>query len=78
MFTIRQGNYAQALEHYQRSLKIREEIGDKRGIANTLDNIGNVHHSQGNYAQALEHYQRSLKIKEEIGDKQGIARHARG
>ena len=30
-----QGNYAQALEHFQRSLEIVEEVGDKQGIAET-------------------------------------------
>lgn len=68
-----QGNYIQALEHYQRSQRIREEEGNKRGIGEALANIGNVHSSQGNYLQALDHYQKSLRIREGIGDKEGIA-----
>ena len=65
-----QGNYRQALEYYQKSLKIKEEIGSKQSIAVTLSNIGNVHMSKGDYAVALE-FIRSLKLSRE--DKRGIA-----
>ena len=62
-----------ALQYYHKSLKIREEIGDKSGIANSLNNIGNIHYNQGNIALALEFYYKSLKILEEIGHKLGMA-----
>ena len=62
-----------ALEYYQRSLKIAEEIGDKTGMASTIGNIGIIFYYQGDYPKALEYYQRSLKITEEIGDKTGMA-----
>jgi adenylate cyclase len=66
-------NYPKALDYYQRSLKIYEEIGDKKGIANSLNNIGMIYKAQSKYPKALNYYQRSLKIAEEIGDKKGIA-----
>ena len=67
-------DYPKALDYLQRSLKILEDMGDKRGIAGSLGNIGIIYDNQGNYSKALEYYQRSLKIKEEIGDKKrGIA-----
>jgi hypothetical protein len=37
-FRIR-GNYAKAIEYFARSLKIKEELGNKKGIANTFNNI---------------------------------------
>lgn len=66
-------NYPQAVNYYERSLKIREEIGDKKGIAASLFNIGNIYLRQSNFPQALEYNQRSLIIEEEIGNKEGIA-----
>lgn len=66
-------NYSEALNYYQKSLKIKEEIGDKNGISKTISNIGNIYQDQGNYSKALEYYLRSLKIKEEIGDIEGNA-----
>ncbi|MCP4136877.1 MAG: tetratricopeptide repeat protein, partial [bacterium] len=56
-----------------KSLKIKEERGDRSGIANTLGNIGNIYYRQGNYPQALEYNQKALKIYEEIGYKKRIA-----
>jgi len=69
-----QDDYLKALDYYERSLKISEEIRDKIGTANTLSNIGNMYNDkEGNYPKALEYYQRSLKIREELGNKKGIA-----
>jgi len=76
-----------ALEYYHKSLKIREEIGDKQGVANSLINIGMIYQKQGDakvtfykpdalrasITIAFEFFHKSLKIMEEIGDKQGIA-----
>ncbi|MGD0278498.1 MAG: tetratricopeptide repeat protein [Smithella sp.] len=68
-----QGDLSGALENINASLKIREEIDDKIGIAISLNNIGSVYHIQGNFLEALEKHNASLKIREEIGDKIGIA-----
>ena len=59
--------------YYQKSFKITEELGDKRGISSCYNNIGNVYKSQGDYPKALEYYHKSLKIDEELGDKSGIS-----
>ncbi len=63
----------EALEYYQKSLKIIEEFKDKKGIAYSFINIGVVYKKLNNYDDALEYYQKSLKILEEIKDKKGIA-----
>ena len=36
------GNYDKALEYYEKSLKISEEIGDKKGMGSSYNNIGNI------------------------------------
>ena len=66
-------NYLEAVNYYQRSLKIREEIGDKKGISASLYNIGNIYIRQGNYVQALDYHHRSLKIEQEIDNIEGVA-----
>jgi tetratricopeptide (TPR) repeat protein len=68
-----QGDYAKAIEYCIASLKIKEEIGDKSGIAATLNKIGLIYYYQGDYAKAKDFQTKSLKIKEEIGDEIGIA-----
>lgn len=61
-----QSDYAQALEHYSRSLKIKEEIGDKRGIAYTLARIGNAHYLQGNHSLARAEFTNAIAAVEEL------------
>src|SRR5690606_33517650 len=63
----------EALQNYFASLKIKEELGNKRGIAGSYHNIGVVYQEQGKYQEALENYYAALKIVEEIGEKWGIA-----
>ncbi|HHZ65005.1 MAG TPA: tetratricopeptide repeat protein, partial [Flavobacteriales bacterium] len=58
----------QALEHFDKSLKIREEIGDKKGMAISLGNIGNIYDDQGNYEKALVYCTKALSIAQEIGN----------
>ncbi len=68
-----QGDIPKGLEYYHKSLKIKEEIGNKKGIATSLNNIGYIYMNQGDIPKALEYWHKSLKIREEIGDKEGIA-----
>jgi len=67
------GNIPLALAYYQKSLKIKKEIGDKKGMAYSYNNIGAIHRDQGNIPLALAYYQKSLKIKKEVEDKKGMA-----
>jgi CHAT domain-containing protein len=62
-----------ALEHYRKSLTLREALGDKAGIAGVLLLIGFSYSAQGKFDLALEHYQKSLAIREMLGDKAAIA-----
>jgi tetratricopeptide (TPR) repeat protein len=64
--------YSKALDYYGRSLAIREELGDKAGMGDSLNNIGIMHKSKGDLDKALDYYGRSLTIQEELGDKAGM------
>jgi signal transduction histidine kinase len=63
------GNYPASIDYYLRSLKIREQIGDKPGTAASLNNIGGVYGYMQDNARALDYYLRALKIAEEIKDR---------
>ncbi|MCB9364264.1 MAG: tetratricopeptide repeat protein [Flavobacteriales bacterium] len=67
------GEYAEAIKYYNKSLKLREEIDDKDGIAKSLCNIGIIYKNQGDIPKALVYYHKSLKIQEQLGNKDGIA-----
>jgi CHAT domain-containing protein len=68
-----QGHYAQALEHYQKSLAIAESLGEKRRIATIYGLIGNVYFAQSDYAEALDYFQKGLALSEEVKDEQRTA-----
>jgi adenylate cyclase len=67
------GNIPKALESYVQSLRIYEGLGDKKGIATALNNIGNIYWKKGDHAKALEFHTRSLRLKEQLDDQKGIA-----
>ncbi len=69
----KKAGWLKALEYYERSIKLYEELGNKKGMATTLSNIGVIYGKQGDTKKELEYYSESLKIRESIGYKKGIA-----
>jgi tetratricopeptide (TPR) repeat protein/CHAT domain-containing protein len=67
------GDYQAALHQYEKSLKIKEELGDRAGMASSLHQIGMIHQARGNYPSALEQYEKSLEIEKKLGNRAGEA-----
>jgi tetratricopeptide (TPR) repeat protein len=67
----------QAVETYNtlanQHLPLREEVGDRAGLAATLNNIGLVYHGLGDRQQALTYSHKALPLREEVGDRAGLA-----
>jgi tetratricopeptide (TPR) repeat protein len=70
---IEQGEYTQAETILQIIKNISERLGDKQGIASSLDGLGIIRRSQNKLKEAWDLYQESLKLYEELNDKEGIA-----
>ena len=70
---VNQGEIEKGLEYHFMSLKIRERIKDKIGMATSYNNIGFIYDKQGEVRKALEFYFLSLEIRKEIEDKKGMA-----
>ncbi len=60
------GDYPAAQGLYEKSLKIREELYDRAGVAGSLYQIGMIHHERKAYQEALEMYIKSLNIFAEL------------
>ena len=78
---LQQGNqqfqvsqYREALQSWQKALDIFQQIGDRGGVAKSLNNLGNAYYSLGDYRKAIEFYQQSLAIYQEIRDRGGVAK----
>ena len=63
-----QSKYAEGLAYIQKAFALAEQIDYKKGICNSLNNIGTIFYVQGNYTHAMDYFLRSLKIAEEIGN----------
>ncbi len=65
--------YDKALGQYEKSLEIREKIGDELGIGACLNNIALVHYGKGDYESALKYLEKSLEISKKLGDHESSA-----
>jgi len=65
---LRIGNYAQAINHFQECIKMREKMGNFYGLSRSYNNLAIVYWSQGNYDSAAQYFQNSLEISQKIGN----------
>ncbi len=64
-------NNSDALTHYERSLAISREIGDRSNESPTLNNISLIYMDWGKYDYALKSLEKSLAIARERDDRSG-------
>lgn len=67
------GKYDKALEYYAKSLEIRIELQDDKGIGILFNNMGIICKEQGRYPEALEFYHKALAIAEKSDNKSTMA-----
>jgi non-specific serine/threonine protein kinase len=68
-----QNDYARATELYQECLEVRRALGDRRGIAQIMNNQGLIAVVQGKFAEAIALYEESLQLKRTLGDVASVA-----
>jgi serine phosphatase RsbU (regulator of sigma subunit) len=71
-FQVR-GNYVKAIDSYQKCLKLYEELGDIKGIASAMGNIGSLYIELKEYSKALGYQMRCLKLVQQTGNLDGVA-----
>jgi predicted ATPase len=72
-FAARQGDYSQAQELLEESLKFSRQLGDKAAMARSLHDTGMVFSLQGDYTAAKISYEKGRDLLKEIGDKRELA-----
>lgn len=65
--SLEQGDYESAIDYYSRSYNISEKIGDKAGVASSLNRIGDTYFVKGDYANASMYSLRALSFAQEVG-----------
>jgi class 3 adenylate cyclase len=66
-FLIR-SRYFQALDYYQKSLKIHTEMKDQFRIAGSMNGIAIIYTVLGDYTKSLEYYSRILELNDSLGN----------
>jgi tetratricopeptide (TPR) repeat protein len=64
-----QGEWAEAMDHYSRSLAAYEANADERGCAFAHHNLGMIHADRKQWAEADRHYQASQALALAAGDR---------
>ena len=70
----RQLNYDSAEYYFTESLGLKEGLGDTKGVANTLTNLGNIAAEKGENREALDYFRRSLNLETSLQHDEGIAK----
>ena len=65
-------DYSRAIEYYEQSLAIKEELGDTRNYGKTLNNLGEVYYDMGDFSNAIGQFDKSIAIKEKLNDNAGL------
>ena len=68
-----QTDYPAARALHEESLAIKRQSGDRRGMAASLGNLGNVTYGQGDFAAARALHEEALAIWRELRDPGGMA-----
>jgi signal transduction histidine kinase len=69
----RTSNPFKALDYCEEAQKYARKLGYKRGIAEAVSNMGNIHTQQGNYDRAIEYYLEAIKLYGELSEKRRMA-----
>jgi hypothetical protein len=57
---------------HSESLAIRRELGDRKGISASLNNLGNLAREQADFPSARALFEESLEIDRSLGDLRGV------
>jgi tetratricopeptide (TPR) repeat protein len=69
----KRGEYGEAMQRCEQSLRIAEELSDRAGIVRSEHLLGVLHQARGEYGEAQQRYEQSLRIAQELGDQIAIA-----
>ena len=62
-----QEKHDKGLDYLTKSLEIKQEIGDRKGIVNTLTNKGDLYHKKGERKEARKYYLKAQKQSQGLG-----------
>ena len=73
LYYYNKSDFSKSFDFFQKSLIIKERLGDINGIATIFNNYGVIYSKQGNLIKSLESNKKALEIRKEINDSIGIS-----
>jgi predicted ATPase/class 3 adenylate cyclase len=73
VLSIDKGDYAHAMALLEENLNYFRKVGDKQGIAHSLNYLGVVASYQGNYDLSRRLFTEGLEIRRELGEEENVA-----
>ncbi len=70
--SLKMGKMELSIDYFIESLKLKEVLGDKRGIGTTSNNIAYLLSTQSNYPEAIKYHKKAIKVRQEIEDSAGL------
>ena len=67
------GDQKKAIAYYKKSLKINEEIENKKEVAVNLNKIGKAYVKLGNYTEGIAYYKKALNIDKGVNSQKRMA-----
>lgn len=67
------GKWKEAVAQLQQALGLYKEIGDRRGLAHALNELGNIYRAQNQNLKALSYHKRARALYNEVKDLHGEA-----
>jgi predicted ATPase len=72
-YTDPAGDRGRSQQQLEEALRLRRAHDDRRGMAETLNNLGELSHYRQDWAAARRHYTESLRLRQPLGDPYGVA-----
>ncbi len=69
----RMGNPDQARKQLEQGLQAQRQLGNRPGVAQALNHLGNVALTHARYDQAQAYFEESLDLRRELDDRPGLA-----
>ena len=67
-----QGNNRKAIEHFEKSMQLNDQIGNTNAIASINSYLGIIYSDMGENDKALQYLQKALQIKKQFKNKKAI------
>jgi len=72
LIAFSQGDYVTARQRHEQAMRLRQEVGDRWGLATSLSNLAQAELYAKDIPAAQEHYQASMALSVELDDKRGL------